>query len=311
MTQSGGGSGRKMHDSSLHLHVNLEAIVRGDTVSFDMPSPGRQRRCPHCAGTGGTSTACSKCGGAGHVQMKRQVAPGFFQTFHQNCAACGGRGKHVAQPCSHCRGAGTIHDRSSISLRIPPGAPEGWTATLSACGDDPSPQHASMGVSSGDLVVEVSARGHERFKREGRDLHSEVEITLREALVGFSRTIQLLDGSTLTVQRDGITLPDSRLTFEGRGMPAFDPALAVEAEADATELALGSSRPEESMLGAIGAAVQGALRSMGLAQRSKTSGSLRAIPAGDLHVAVKVRWPRGPLSEQQKKELQTLLNGAP
>lgn len=308
MTQSG-GSGRKMHDSSINLRVNLESLVRGETVRFDLPAPGRQRRCPHCAGTGGKATSCTKCGGAGQVQMKRQVAPGFYQTFHQNCAACGGRGKHIASPCSHCHGAGTIHDRSPISLRIPPGAPEGWTATLTACGDDPAPQHASMGVGSGDLVVEVGSRPNDRFKREGKDLHTEVEIQLREALVGFSRDIQLLDGSTLKVQREGLTLPDARLTFEGRGMPAFEPAIALEAESDATELALGSSRAEESMLGSLGAAVQGALRSMGLSRRSKVSGALQAIPAGDLHVAIKVRWPRGPLSEQQKKEIRTLLGG--
>ena len=304
-------SGRKMHDSSIQLRVNLEALVRGETVRFDLPSPGRQRRCPHCGGSGGQATPCTKCGGAGQVQMRRQVAPGFYQTFQQNCAACGGRGKHIASPCSQCQGTGTIHDRAPISLRIPPGAPEGWTATLVACGDDPSPQHVSMGVASGDLVVEVGARDHERFRREGQDLHTELEIQLREAIFGFTRDIQLLDGSTLKVQRDGITLPDSRLTFEGRGMPAFDPAIAVEAEADATVLALGSSRAsEESMLGALGAAVQSALRSMGLAQQRKTAVTLKAIPAGDLHVAIKVRWPRGPLSEQQKKELRTLLGAA-
>lgn len=44
----------------------------------------------------------------------------------------------------------------------------------------------------------------DRFMRDGADLRAELNITLAEALTGFTRDVQLLNGSTISVNRTGV-----------------------------------------------------------------------------------------------------------
>jgi hypothetical protein len=81
-----GSRSRKMQDTSFRLVVSLEAVQSGATVQSAYPG-GRQIVCPHCGGSGGDGpggvSQCTLCEGAGHKRMRRQVAPGFWQTFQQ------------------------------------------------------------------------------------------------------------------------------------------------------------------------------------------------------------------------------------
>ena len=57
----------------------------------------------------------------------------------------------------------------------------------------------SPGVEAGDIVIVLDEQEHERFKRHGIDLSTQVEINLTEALCGFQRGILTLDGRTLVI----------------------------------------------------------------------------------------------------------------
>jgi DnaJ-class molecular chaperone len=48
-----------------------------------------------------------------------------------------------------------------------------------------------------DLIVTVNVTPHAVFKHQQGDLLARVELTLHEALFGFTKTLTLLDGSTL------------------------------------------------------------------------------------------------------------------
>ena len=55
--------------------------------------------------------------------------------------------------------------------------------------------------------------------REGNDLHYEMHIPLKEALIGFSTTIKHFDAHEVTVQRSGVTPTGAVEKIAGEGMP--------------------------------------------------------------------------------------------
>ena len=46
---------------------------------------------------------------------------------------------------------------------------------------------------SADVIVEMKQKKHSVFRREGNNLHVEIEISLKEALLGFSKILDHLD----------------------------------------------------------------------------------------------------------------------
>ena len=56
------------------------------------------------------------------------------------------------------------------------------------------------------------------FTRKGDDLWMTKELTLYQALKGYSFTIKQLDGSLLTLQHSGVTQPNQVSTLPQRGM---------------------------------------------------------------------------------------------
>ncbi|KAI8346639.1 DnaJ domain-containing protein [Mortierella sp. GBAus27b] len=72
-----------------------------------------------------------------------------------------------------------------------------------------------------DIVFTLEEKPHTIFTRQGNDLVMNVELTLLEALTGFSKTIKTLDGRTLPVSASGsrVIQPGQEERFPGEGMP--------------------------------------------------------------------------------------------
>ncbi|KAK8221289.1 hypothetical protein HDK77DRAFT_134998 [Phyllosticta capitalensis] len=70
-----------------------------------------------------------------------------------------------------------------------------------------------------DLHFIVSEKEHPLFKREGDDIHHKVDIDLKEALTGWRRTVQTIDGKQVAVGGSGPTPPTYTDRFPGLGMP--------------------------------------------------------------------------------------------
>ena len=75
----------------------------------------------------------------------------------------------------------------------------------------------------GDIVFQLSEKEHPTFVRAGGDLSADLNITLAEALTGFSRVVLThLDGRGLRMKIDPktkILRPDQILQVAGEGMP--------------------------------------------------------------------------------------------
>ena len=75
----------------------------------------------------------------------------------------------------------------------------------------------------GKLKFKLMIAHDPAFRRTSNDLHTEMSITLKDALVGFSRKLIHLDGVTeIEVNRDGVTQPDEVMVLRGRGMPLHE-----------------------------------------------------------------------------------------
>lgn len=70
-----------------------------------------------------------------------------------------------------------------------------------------------------DLHFIIKEKPHPLFTRDGDDIKHTVEISLKEALTGWSRTVQTIDGKQLSVSSAGPTNPDWVERFPNQGMP--------------------------------------------------------------------------------------------
>lgn len=70
-----------------------------------------------------------------------------------------------------------------------------------------------------DLHFIVKEKAHPLFSRDGDDIRHTVELDLKEALTGWKRTVQTIDGKSISVSQSGPTQPDWTERYPSLGMP--------------------------------------------------------------------------------------------
>mmetsp|Transcript_17171 Transcript_17171/g.12277 ORF Transcript_17171/g.12277 Transcript_17171/m.12277 type:complete len:210 (+) Transcript_17171:240-869(+) len=180
----------------------------------------RQVICPHCRGSGADNPEdveiCPKCNGQGQVIEKQQIMPGFVQQVQKTCPKCGGKGKKVTSTCHVCGGNKIVRSMDEVLLFIEKGIPDGKEYTYREAADE------NVDMRSGDVVFRVETLQHAFFTREGNNLKCNVKITLKQALLGFSKEIKHLDGHLIRLKRDKITRPGEVEKILGEGMPIYE-----------------------------------------------------------------------------------------
>lgn len=181
----GGGRNNRGADLRYTLELDLEDAVKGTNVEIRIPT---LVECETCHGSGakvGTSpTSCTTCGGVGQIRMQQ----GFF-SVQQTCPACRGSGKIIKDPCGDCHGQGRKEKKKTLSVKIPAGVDTGDRIRLAGEGEA-----GVNGGPAGDLYVQVAVREHTLFRREGKDLYTEVPISFVDASLGGELEVPTLDG---------------------------------------------------------------------------------------------------------------------
>ena len=96
-----------------------------------------------------------------------------------------------------------------IEVTIPSGVADGQRIRFSGVAPD-----------GGDVYLRVKVRPHSTFARKGADLHREVPITLREALLGGEVRVATLSGSVML--RIPVETQNGRVfRLAGKGLPKF------------------------------------------------------------------------------------------
>ena len=219
----GGGFGGNSR-SSRNGPQRGESIRVGVTVSFEEAAFGCEKevtvdrvdQCPTCKGSGcepgTTPEVCTQCGGSGQVQQRRQTPMGVFATT-TTCPKCGGRGKIIHSPCKDCNGTGQQRKRKTIQVNIPAGIDNGQTISLRGQGNA-----GRNGGPAGDLLITVTVRPHQLFRREGNDVLCEAPITFTQAVLGGEMEIPTIDGKVKYDIPEG-TQTGTTFRLRGKGIP--------------------------------------------------------------------------------------------
>ncbi|EHL95755.1 DnaJ region [Acetobacteraceae bacterium AT-5844] len=108
----------------------------------------------------------------------------------------------------------TMPDGRSLEVKVPPGIEDGQTMRLKGQGGP-----GFNGGPSGDALIEIQVAPHPLFRREGRDIHIEVPVTLAEAVLGGKITVPTPSGPvSVNVPRHSGS--GTRLRLRGKGVPA-------------------------------------------------------------------------------------------
>jgi molecular chaperone DnaJ len=189
----GGRAGRRStRGADVLAEVELELVEAAEGAKRRVPFPAVVD-CGTCHGNGaapGTApTTCPSCDGTGRLQS---VSSSFLGQIvrTQACPQCGGLGEVVETPCPTCEGAGRVTEERELEVEIPRGIHDGQRIRLSGEG------HAgALGGRAGDLYVLVHVLPDERFVREGNDVVSAVDLTMTQAALGATLSVETLDGA--------------------------------------------------------------------------------------------------------------------
>lgn len=203
---------QKGEDIRIKIPLTLEEIAKGATKTVRLE---RFEVCNACGGSGSKSgkvQACPTCGGTGVV---RKVSRTFFGQFVQTstCPTCRGEGVIVSDPCPMCHGTGRVKKKVELKIGFPRGIHEGQSVVLRGEG------HAGYkGGPHGDLYAVVVQKPHDRFKRDGDDLHTEVPISFSKAVLGGDIVLKDILGETVKIHIPPGTNSHTTFRVRGKGM---------------------------------------------------------------------------------------------
>jgi len=108
----------------------------------------------------------------------------------------------------------TLPDGRSLEVKVPAGIEDGQTMRLKGQGGP-----GMNGGPAGDALIEIQVAPHKLFRREGRDIHVEVPVTLAEAVLGGKITVPTPSGD-VTVNVPKHSDSGTRLRLRGKGVAA-------------------------------------------------------------------------------------------
>ena len=198
---------RKIYDTT----IVLEDVLKGKREEIDLPS---EIDCENCKGSGcapGTSMrTCSTCNGQGQIRTSRSSGFSTFVTV-QPCNTCRGQGKIIERPCSKCKGTGKQRTARKFSFEIPPGVESGEYRIKGEGETIPN------GI-SGDLIVRIKVKPHDKFKRDGTDIFYDANISMINAALGRTLIVPTLEGTEKINVEPG-SQPNTIIRLKGKGLP--------------------------------------------------------------------------------------------
>lgn len=176
----GGGGGRRSAGprkgpSIQHpIKVSLEDLYNGKTVKLAINRKVLV----------GEAKTCTVCKGQGAVMEVRQIGPGMITQMQRACSSCNGQGTS----------AKTKNERKVVEVHIEKGAVHNQKISFRGMADE------MPGRETGDVHFIVQEKDHALFKRKGADLLLMKDISVNQALTGFSYKFKHLDGRDIIIK---------------------------------------------------------------------------------------------------------------
>ena len=219
-----GGSAQRANPNAPRRGENLRTSV---TITFEEAAFGcekdltvtRSETCSSCKGSGcapgTTAEVCPDCRGSGQVRIQRGNGA-FTFTSSAPCTRCHGTGKIIHQPCSECGGSGQVRKQRKITVQIPAGIDDGQAISLRGQGGA-----GINGGPAGDLLIAVTVRPSDKFRRDGTAVYLDQTVTFAQAALGAKLVIPTIDGNVEYNLPAG-TQPGTVFRLRGKGIPAVN-----------------------------------------------------------------------------------------
>jgi DnaJ-class molecular chaperone len=192
------GQVQKGDDVQATLDMSLEDLYNGGVrkASFE-----RRVVCRGCRARP-DSPKCQGCGRCPNEvrNVNRQVGPGMFIQQQEEVAS--------KEKCKH--------EDTLIDVQIERGMRNGESVNF------PRMAEQRPGILPGAMIFNLKAMKHPKFERKGDDLHMNMQVSLREALLGWEQTIRHMDGHSIETGTSSVTKPFQVTKVEGEGMPLRD-----------------------------------------------------------------------------------------
>lgn len=158
--------------------------------------------CPKCAGSrcepGTKPGRCQYCNGTG----METISTGPF-VMRSTCRYCQGTRQYIKYPCAECEGKGQAVQRKKVTVPVPAGIENGQTIR--------------MQVGRKELFVTFRVETSRYFRREGADVHTDVSISLAQAVLGGTVRIQgVYEDQTLNIEPG--TPSHHKIFLKGKGL---------------------------------------------------------------------------------------------
>ena len=206
---------KRTKDKKMSKTISLENLYCGTGIKFVIT---RSKICKTCDGSGcnikssSYDTRCDLCDGSGFKKINNYTSISITC-----CSKCSGTGKYIPRDkiCKTCKGDKVVNKKEQITINIPKGFDENYIVLESYSDEYPN-------CETGDLIVYFKLKSHKTFLLDGRNLHMKKEISLKDALCGFSFDFKHLDDTTHHVEINELITPEYKKTIKNLGMCKTD-----------------------------------------------------------------------------------------
>lgn len=202
------------YDIETKLDVDFRTAALGGKVPVRIAG---ESPCLTCGGMGshGTGSSCASCKGSGRVTRQSDERDQFF-TVTRPCPACAGTGADPGLRCGDCSGTGVVRKTRQVTISIPEGVDDGKVLRLRGLG-----AAGVRGGAPGNLLVRVRIRPDAHFRREGKDILTDVHVSFTTAALGGKVPVQTLRGEVRLAVPAG-TSSGTLLRMKGQGIAGKD-----------------------------------------------------------------------------------------
>ena len=173
------------------LFVTLEELYSGEFVQIVRNKP------VYKAASGSRRCNCRQ------EMITKSLGPGRFQMMQH-------------EVCDECPNLKIDTEQRTLEVEIEIGMRDGQEQRFVAEGEP------HIDGEPGDLRVRIRTQPHPTFERRGDDLYTNITISLTDALTGFEMELTHLDGHRVSIKRDKITWPGSKMRKPNEGMPNYE-----------------------------------------------------------------------------------------
>lgn len=199
--QSRGGGTREEYGSIREISISLSFVeaARGVKKNVELIY---DETCGRCNGKriepNSRPVKCNHCSGSGVETISR----GAF-VLRQTCRHCHGTRTISKDPCHSCRGKGINTVKRTAEIQVPAGVEDGQTLRTQVDGKE--------------FFLKFTVEKSKTFRRQGSDVHSDIAISLSQAVLGgIVRVNGLYDDYRLNVPSG--TQSHEYIVLKGKGM---------------------------------------------------------------------------------------------